>query len=213
MAKFTEAELRDILNSDMKLWERASAGAVTPEWAKQNNLPEDTQGIIKEIDCPLVGGKEVWVFPANEKQYVEQFGPIVRDVVEDIKREQEELAARNRQQAEFRAQEALEAASNGPEDGGPEGRKDAGEPVLSQLGEETVPAFEDPPTSGTDFAGRRDALSGAIVSLTAQIIDMTQRVRKYEKELHAINAALEIMNAPEDDDAQPTDVPAETTGP
>jgi hypothetical protein len=215
MAKFTEAELRDILNSDMKLWERAHAGPVTPEFVKQYNLPEGTQGIVKEIDCPLVGGKECWVFPADEKQYVEQFGPTVRDVVKEIKDEQEELAARNRLQAEFRAQEALEAASAGVEDGGPEGGTAAIEPVLSQPVQEAGATPEDPAPLGASLADRRDALTGAIITLGIQIQELSDTMRKYEKEAHAINAALEIMNAPEDDGAQPTDVQTETirTGP
>jgi hypothetical protein len=212
MAKMTDAELLGILNSDMKLWERASGGALTPERCKELGIPETTQGIVKELQAPMLGS-EVWIFPANEKQYVEQFGPMVRSMIEERKHEAEERAARKRMQAEFEAQNPSPEADTDASGAGSEGGVPASPRPLQVAEQAAVPPHAPAATAGESFADRRDVLTGVYSELEDYIAQAVKNKKQVLKELAAVEAALEIMNAPEDDGAEQADVPTETTEP
>ena len=58
---------------------------------------------------------------------------------------------------------------------------------------------------GDSFASRRDELTRAIGELESYIAEATKELKGWRKELLAINAALEIMNASEDDGTELAD--------
>lgn len=215
MAKFTDAEFRAIVNSDNQLWAKSTAGVVTPELCEELGLPEGTTGIVKQIDTPALGGLRTWVYPKDSKEFFESFGPTVRAEIKERERERDEEARRahiERLAAEARTAEASAEASGSAEGAGPEGGVPASSESLQVSTTEAAPPHVDLDAGGTSFAGRRDALARGVSELEAYIAEANKRLKQFKKELLAIDAALEIMNASEDDGAELDDVPTEVDG-
>ena len=206
MAKFTDKEFRDIMHSDNQLWAKASLGPLTPALCEELELPEGTTGVVKQIDTPALGGRRVWVYPEDNKGAFESFGPTVRAEIKAKEVERDEQAAIKRAQAEKRAADNEQTASDVPESGGREGGTAPEPGVLQAASQEAVPAYDEIAPAGTGIADRRDALR-------AEVERLRSLLKRYEKEERALTAALEIMNAPEDDDAEQESVPIETEGP
>jgi len=192
--KLTEGELRAIINSDMKLWERASTS------------PHE-KGIAKTFDLPYGIGVRTVVFPEASRGAVEQFGPIVRGWVDEVKGE----AAAERGRLERLAKEARAEATGEVSDRAAEGvQSESGDTVsegaLSTSAEEAVSASIQAVADSTGLSDRRAALVTAIDLLEARIFNDRRSLKSLEKEYRAINAALEIMNAPDDDAEESGDI-------
>lgn len=213
MAKFTEQEFNALVHSDNQLWARSDAGIVTPELREELGLDANVEGIVKIIDAPQLGGREVWIFPADKKEFFQSFGPMVRDKVKEIENERAEKALMDRNRAALRAAEAGEDAGAGDEGHLGADERVASGGTLAVASKEAVPPSEIIATGNTSFAGRRDELVAGIGELRSYIAEANKRLRKYERELIAINAALEIMNAPEDDGTELDDAETVVEGP
>lgn len=198
MANISEEKLREIVNSDMKLWEYAS---VNPH----------PQGIAKTLILPWGLGERTIVFPpaksAQEKVgQVEQFGATIRGWIDEIKRAGEE------DRAERFAREAR-ATENGPSPGGGAGSSEPAAGGAPQVADQApVPSPVEVAETGPDFASRANALERAIRDEASYIRDAHDRIKRWNKELTALRAAMEIMDAPEDDAEERGDVQTEVQG-
>lgn len=179
MSTLTELELREIINSDMKLWEEADTSPY--------ELGDGKMGLAKTLTLPYGIGEQTVVFPSNDLSAVSTYGSTIRSMVDD-----------------HRSEEAVAVTSTRGQDGG-SALPDEPQPEHAVSTAQAVSTLEEPYEAGAGLDVRADGLRRAIN-------DAETKVRRWRKELRALDAALEIMNAPEDDEAECESVYGEEEG-
>lgn len=170
-----ESELIGILHSDMKLWEKAVTSA-------------HEKGIAKTLELPYGIGETTVVFPEDNLGAVQTYGGMVRGWVKEARGEEALEAKRlERLAAEAQAEGTVEDAGSA-----------AGTELGDGPGDDQVVAEEAVPPS-TKIISQAEAMASAADDLRRGIAEREHDVRIMRRELKALEAALEVFNAPEDD--------------
>jgi len=183
----TEDEVYAIMQSDIKLWERASTEQKGDSITKRMFLPFGIGEVAVEFQGVNNG--------ITRRGAAEQWGGIIRDRVKE-RIDDEAITARAQLAAALRASE-VESEGVGNADSG---HSDADGPTVGDKGEQTVlqeagagavqahavDAQDDDGPGGTDFAARAEWLRGKINKAEASI-------RGWRRELKALEAALSVL--------------------
>lgn len=175
--KLDEVKLRDILNSDMKLWENATTVA-------------HESGIGKMLDLPYGIGERVVVFAEVDAASVATFAQTIRGIVNEFKSQS------SHSEPSPERVKALEAQADSAVPDGP--RSDEGNKAPSMADTASVLAPYIPDAGGTGLADIVSGYARRIEEMEEFVEDALGTIRAMKKSKLAYEAALEILDAPED---------------